>query len=592
VLDCDLPIKHATPDLVRFDDFEVDVHSREVRKNRVPIALQDQPFRILEILLSAAGGTVSREEIIAELWPSGTFVDFDRGLNTAINKLRAALGDSAEEPRFIESVGRHGYRFIGSRARLRWTKFILSAVAALIVIMAIAAYVRMKPATPIHSIAVLPLTNLSKSQEQEFFADGMTDQLITDLAKIRGLSVISHQSVTRFKASRASLKQIARELGVDALVEGSVVRSGSRVRVTAQLLDARTDRHLWASDYERDIGDVLTLQDDIAHDIAEQIGAKLTSNAEHTPKSDAYLLYLRGIYEWNKIPPNFDAAIRVFDESIRIDPRFARAYAGLADCYATRKWWTNHAADDAEHARTLALTALRLDPSLAEAYTTLGGLADDARQNDVAENNFQRALAANPKYIIAHQWYALHLVRFRRYDEALREARIAQKIDPLSPYAIGGVILVLDLSGKVDQALQLRRKSEMMFPDERWAPLEIARMLRATEHGDGAVSELIRGLRSNDAAPLAAAVEKEYQAHGADAALRVYARDRHFLQTHYWVSARFDAMLGDREAALDDLERSYAEGEARIVYANAAPEFASLHDDPRFRSLIAKLKLE
>ena len=583
-------------DLVRFDDFELDFRSRELRRSATPVPLQEQPLRILEILVKAGGTTVTRDELIAALWPSGTFVDFDRGLNTAVNKLRVALGDSAEEPRFIETVGRRGYRFLAPQPKRRWRRLMIASSAVTLILVAALVSVHFaanKPRTPIRSIAVLPLANLSNDRQQEFFADGMTDQLITNLAKIEGLGVISHQSVMRFKSSRAPLTEIARQLGVEAVVEGTVARNGSRVRVSAQLLDGRTDRHLWASDYERDIGDVLALQDEVARDIAEQIGARLRSPVVHTPTSDAYLLYLRGIYEWNKIPPNFEAAIKVFDESIRIDPSFARAYAGLADCYATRKWWTSHAPDDAEHARSLALTALHLDPSLAEAYTTLAGLADDARQNDVAESNFQHALAANPKYIIAHQWYALHLVRFRRYDEALRQARIAQKIDPLSPYAIGGVILVLDLSGKVEEALELRKKSETMFPDLRWAPLEIARMLRETGHGDEAVKELIRGLRSDDAAPLAAAVEKEYQLHDADAAIRVYLRDAHFTHVHSeWMSARFHAMLGDHEAALDDLERSYAKGEAHVVFANAAQEFASLHEEPRFRALIAKLKLE
>src|SRR5437016_4099605 len=297
--------------LVRFDVFEVNLRSRELRKKGVPISLQEQPFRILDILVAAAGNVVTREELAAALWPSGTFVEFDRGLNTAVNKLRVALGDSAEKPRFIETVGRRGYRFIGARAPATRVRFLLGAIAAVAIVMAATAYFETTlKTTSIHSIAVLPLMNLSKNQEEQFFADGMTDQLITDLAKIRGLGVISHQSVMRFKSSHASLKQIAGELGVDALVEGSVVRNGSRVRVTAQLIDARTDRHLWASDYEREIGDVLALQDEVARDIAGQIGSTLVSRPSRSEiKSEAYLLYLRGRYEWNKLPPNFGPAM-------------------------------------------------------------------------------------------------------------------------------------------------------------------------------------------------------------------------------------------------------------------------------------------
>src|SRR5438105_6785303 len=210
-------------DLVRFDDFELDLRSRELRKSGTPVLLQDQPLRILEMLVKAAGTIVPREELIASLWPPETFVDFDRGLNTAVNKLRVALGDSAETPRFIETVGRRGYRFMAPRPRRRFVR-VVAAGSAVIVLLSLAFvsahFKQNKERAQIRSIAVLPLANLSNDHEQEFFADGMTDQLITDLAKIGGLGVISHQSVMRFKSSHASLTQIARELGVDALVEG------------------------------------------------------------------------------------------------------------------------------------------------------------------------------------------------------------------------------------------------------------------------------------------------------------------------------------------------------------------------------------
>jgi len=333
---------------------------------------------------------------------------------------------------------------------------------------------------------------------------------------------------------------------------------------------------------------MLALQNGIAEDVAEQVGVKL-GNPPRAPNSEAYLLYLRGIHEWNKVPPNFDEAIGLFENAIRLDPRFARAYSGLADCYATRRWWkTRHAPDDAERARQLARKALGLDPSLAEAYTTLAGLEDDDHRHDSAEVYFQRALAANPGYIIAHQWYALHLLRLRRYDDALREARIAQKIDPLSPYAISGVILVLDLSGRFEEAIAARTRYEMLFPDRNWNSFEKAGQLRQAGRGRDAVTEIKRGVSEN----AFAAIDREYQVHGADAALRLALRDPRFTRMSAWTRARFHALLGEYDEALDELERSYANRDSGIVYAAAAQEFASLRDNPRFRALITKMNLE
>ena len=571
---------------VRLAEFEVDLSARRLRRNGTDVPLQEQPFRILELLLSAPDRTMTREQLTATLWPAGTFVDFDRALNTAVNKLRAALGDSAEAPRFIESIGRHAYRLRmpspKSRRALIAT-IAASAAAAIGVFLMIA--LAQRPRLPIRSIAVLPLHNLSKSDD--YLADALTDEIITRLAQGTKLQVTSRQSVLRFKRSSMPLPDIARELGVDAIVEGTVAGSGERIRVTTQLLDARNDRHLWAGRYERSVKDMLALQNGIAEDVAEQIGVTLGAPSK-APDNEAYLLYLRGIHEWNKLPPNFGAAIQLFENAIRLDARFARAYAGLADCFATRRWWkTTHAPDDADRARALAETALRLDPSLAEAYTTLAGLSDDAHQHEAAERYFQRAIAANANYIIAHQWYALHLVRLRRYEDALREARIAQRIDPLSPYAINGLLLVLDLSGRFDEVIALRSRYERLFPDLKWSPFEKARQLREAGRASEAVTAVKAGLSASEGA----AVDREYQARGADAALRLALRNPQFTGTA-WMRARFHALLGEHDAALDELERSLARRDNGIVYAAAAQEFASLRDHPRFRVLISSMNLQ
>ena len=582
-------------DVIRFDDFEVNLRSRELRKKGVPISLQEQPFRILEILVAAAGNVVTREELAAALWPAGTFVEFDRGLNTAVNKLRVALGDSAEEPRFIETVGRRGYRFIGARTFATRVKFILGAVAALAIIIGAAAYFAKTPkTTSIHSIAVLPLTNLSKNQEQEFFADGMTDQLITDLAKIRGLGVISHQSVMRFKSSHASLKQIAGELGVDALVEGSVVRNGSRVRVTAQLLDGRTDRHLWASDYDGEIGDVLSLQGELARDIAAQIGSKLgTESSRSQINSEAYLLYLRGRYEWNKLPPNFGPAMAFFEQSIKDDPNFALAYAGLADCYATRAGWqTPHLPNDDQTARSLAKKALQIDPSLSEAYTTLASLDRFTYDYAASESNFRRAIAANRNYIIAHQWYALLLIRLGRLDEAIREARIAVQLDPLSWYANATLATALEFGGRTAEAIERRRTLTRLYPDDPQQHFKLFWLFHATGRDDEAVGEFSRGLKGVGFANLAASIDKQYPTVGVPGVIRLYLSDPVISkEDDRWSQARGYALLGDRERTLANLQESFARDEGAIPYINVNREFDFVRDDPRFQAIILKMKL-
>ena len=585
------------PDLIRFDVFEVNLRSRELRKKGIPISLQEQPFRILEILVAAAGNVVTREELAAALWPSGTFVEFDRGLNTAVNKLRVALGDSAEEPRFIETVGRRGYRFKVSRAkpRLRHT---IAAGAAVIVLIAFAFqhFATNGQQRTIRSIAVLPLANLSNDRQQEFFADGMTDQLITDLAKMQGLSVISHQSVMQFKASRLPLTQIARQLGVDAVIEGSVVRSGSRVRVTAQLLDGRSDRHLWASEYEREIGDVLALQDDVAGDIAEQIGAKLV-RASSPIKSTAYLLYLRGRYQLNELPPNFDPAIALFQQAIKEDANFAAAYAGLADCYATRAYSQMKPlgrANDAQTARSFAEKALRLDPTLAEAYTTLGYLDLRAFDYRFAESNFQRAIAANPNYVKAHHQYVLHLIRFKRFDEAIREARIALQLDPISFHAHNGLANSLAFAGRNAEAMERIRIMLNLYP--AYAELQsslhfrLSLLLHEVGRDSEAASEFIRSLDEPKVAPLAARLKATRG--GFAEILRTYLQDPAVTESEDdWTLATLYAFLGNREGALEHLERACAKHQNEASSINADSHFDFVRADPRFQTLLAKMNL-
>ena len=383
---------------VRFGEFEVDFRAGELRKADLKIRLQKQPFQILEILLAWAGEVVSREELQQHIWPADTFVDFDQGLSNAIKRLREALCDSVESPRFIETIPRRGYRFIGM--------------------------VENRVTSRIQSLAVLPLENLSGDPEQEYFADGLTEALITNLVKISALHVVSRTSVMQYKGVHRPLREITRELGVDAVVEGTVRRAGVRVCISAQLVDARVDRHLWAESYERDLRDILVLQADVAGAIVQEVRAKLTLQEQEklarTRQVDpeAYEAYLKGRYYWNRrTPEGVRRGYQYFQRAIEKDPTYAAAYAGLADFAGVAGWWGFVPPEQGcGRAKKAAQTSLDIEET-AEAHASLGwGIIHYDFDVVAAEKEFQMAIRLDPRYATAHQWYAHFLGYMGRWD--------------------------------------------------------------------------------------------------------------------------------------------------------------------------------
>ncbi len=467
-----MPSGTQLPRTIRFENYELDTCAGELRTDNQRIHLQGQPLQVLLLLLDRAADVVTREEFRSKLWPADTFVDFDDGLNHAVRKLREALGDRAEEPRFIETVPKRGHRFIApvdGRAGLRGAsgrpqgtplqrhKLALGiagvavVVAAVVLTMNVAGlrgrFLRVIGARhgstvpKIESIAVMPLQNLSGDPEQEYFADGLTDELITDLGKISSLRVISQTSVMRYKGTRKPLPEIARELNVDAVVEGTVERSGSRVRITADLLYAPTDQHLWAEVYESDLQDVLTLQDEVASAIASQIQTRLTpqERARFTHarpvNPEAHDAYLKGLYFWNlRTEQNLKKGIEYFQQAIEKDPAYALAYVGLADSYIVLGEHGAMASRDAfPRAKAASRKALELDETLGEAHTSLGAAKADYDWDWAgAEEEFKRGIALNPNYATGHHWYADYLSAMGRHKEAIAEIERAQELDPLS----------------------------------------------------------------------------------------------------------------------------------------------------------------
>ena len=483
--------------LVRFGIFEVNLASGELRRHGVRIKLQEQPFQALVALIERPREVLTREELQKRLWPADTVVDFDRGLNKAINRVREALGDDADNPRFIETLPQRGYRFLAQVestlaesplsppapetapgptgiAHRTERRGLLAVAAGLALLLAIAYPFLPSPSTRIESIAVLPLENLSGNPAQEYFSDGLTDELIGEIARIGSLRVISRTSIMRYKGgARKSLPEIARELNVDAILEGTVVQSGQRVRITAQLIRARDDRHLWSEKYERDLTDILALQGDVAGAIARQVQVKLTpreqtSLARTRPVNPAaYEAFLRGNFFLHHGIRGVAKSIEFFTEAIHIDPLQADAYAGLAQalCFAGI-FGLRPSAETYPEARAAALKALELDPSNPGAHNALA----DVKQGydwDLAgaEVEFKRARELNPSHLLTRMWYAECLTRMGRYDEAIAESDRAIALDPVSPASYTNRGMLFFRSRRYDEAILASQQALDLDPD-------------------------------------------------------------------------------------------------------------------------------
>jgi TolB-like protein/DNA-binding winged helix-turn-helix (wHTH) protein len=452
---------------LRFGVFVADAQTGELTEQGKRIRLQEQPFQLLLMLLQKPGEVVTREELRTKLWPQ-TIVDFDHGLNKAISKIREALGDSSENPRFVETIARRGYRFLGAVAvgdekrtepsasdltttsasaiflaptlvqgarNFVWRLLAVGFAVAFATAASSALYHKIysSPKT-ISSLAVLPLENLTGDASQDYLADGMTDELTTRLAQISTLRVISRTSAMTYKYVHRPLSEIASALNVDAVVEGSVSRTGEQVHVNAQLIDARSDRHIWAESYDENTRDVLSLQSNVARAIAEQIRVTMKPQEQatlwktQTLNPDAYQTYLKGRYFWNqRTRDGLQTAIDYFTRAVSIDPAFAEAYAGLADSYAVAGDW-KYGVDSPQHAFVKATTAagkaLALDDMLGEAHASLAFALDlYAWDWQAAETEYKRAIKLNPNYATAHQWYSWHLIMMGRDTEAMVELK-------------------------------------------------------------------------------------------------------------------------------------------------------------------------
>jgi TolB-like protein/DNA-binding winged helix-turn-helix (wHTH) protein/Tfp pilus assembly protein PilF len=628
-----------TSRLIRFGSFEVNVAAGELRKGGSRIRLQEKPFQLILLLLDRPGEIVTRDEVRQALWPADTFVDFDHSLGTAVAKLRAALGDSARNPRFVETVANRGYKFIApvtesvpasdeaatqrgappldsgppragvpiSRRRFRWlaataTAGLLAGAVLLALVLGFDAFgargwLRRHTNSPVGSLAVLPLQNLSNDPAQEYFVDGMTEQLITTLAQLPGIQVISRTSAMQYKGTTKRLPEIGRDLNVDAFIEGSVLRSGGRVRISAQLVDARTDAHLWARSYERDAGDVLALQTEIARAIADEIRVKLTAG-EATELARPRRVnpagqeaYLRGRYHLNQGgEPELRKSLDDFGAAIAIDARDARSHAGLAQAYIALTDYYERPSVMMPRARAAAEQAIKLDNGLSEAHASLGAVRflydwDWAG----AEEELRRATDLARSSADAHLWYGVFLAQMGRFDDAIAEVKRAETLDPLSVSVNINAGWVFYLARRNDQALAQWRKALEIEP--KLDVIHTAIWLAYAQQGDSGKTLASAAERAGDTSPMdLATLAGIYAVSGRRGdAERVLTRLKELASTRYvcpYEMATAHAALGQRDKALDWLRKAVDDRSVCIPDVKTDPRLDGLRSDPRFRQLL------
>jgi TolB-like protein/DNA-binding winged helix-turn-helix (wHTH) protein len=632
-------MKTITPSTALFGPYTLDLRSGELRKHGTKVKMGEQPFQILLLLLASPGELVTREELRAKLWADDTFVDFDHGLNSAVQRLRDCFSDTAEKPLWVETIPRRGYRFIGqvdlaggaglssgngegaalrdetvkgvegeaaaaaslpAQGRGRGMEFRGAAVwipvvtALLLVWPLVRVVSRWKMASseasvPIRSIAVLPLENLSGDPGQDYFADGMTDELITTLAKNRELRITSRTSVMRYKGATRSIREIAGELGVDGVVAGSVARSGNRVRVNAQLIRASNDSHIWSESYDRNLGDVLSLQEELARAIAEHVrvtslpSIAASAGAAALSSPEAYDAYLRGQYYWFR--GEFQRSREFFQKSIDLDPGYARAYAGLANSYMGLGGESMPKGEAAAH------KSLEIDDSLAEGHLSLAAVKLFFRWDwSGAESEARRAIQLDPSLAEGHHIYSYALSILNRVPEALEQEKISQQLDPLDrPWGLGRAFL---RQRRFDEAIQEFRSQIEVNPDID----SLHEMLGEAYYRKGLLSEAFAEREK------AMALDNDFE--GADRIWKTRGskavmewnldrlKKRVATENISCVNlAELSAVAGHQDEAIHYLQEALEQHDADLVWLKQNPKYDSLHSDPRFQAIVKSVGL-
>ena len=613
--------------LFRFREFTLDPDRRTLTRDGEAIDLPERAFAVLMELVRRAPEVVGKEELVDAAWPGIAVVEDN--LVQAVHLIRTALGGDSRHPRFVQTVHRRGYRFIAPVERVeaarvtagkpvaattpRKTRRSRTVVVGLLAAVALFVILRysgimagddVSGPVRVSSLAVLPLENLSEDIDQEYFADGMTDALITELARLDDLDVISRTSVMRYKKTRLTVPQIAAELGVDAVVEGTVTRSGDRVRVIAQLVDAE-DRHVWGESYEYELRDILRLQRDISEAIAAEIGGHLTpQNAETGGAAavvvpEAHEAYLKGRYCLGKrTEESMHRAVGYFDEAVALDPEYAPAHEGLADCYnllANYGFAPSTAARP--RARRAAEMALELDPSLADAHAALAQVEGEFEWDfPAAEKEFQRSLALNPSSAQTHSRYAYFLVSQGRIDESLTEIRHAHRLDPLSDIISANVGWILMLDGRLAESETHFRRLLEFNPTFGVAQFYLGQLLELTGRHEEAIASLTAACettRNSDyaRAALAHALATVGRVEESREIVETLIADRERRYVSPVSLAVAFLGLGETGSAFDALEQAYAERKGWLLHMRVEPVFDGYRGDPRYLDLVQRIGL-
>lgn len=615
----------ASVEIIVFGEFEAKLHSRELCHNGIRVRLPDQSFHILEMLLERRGELVTRDEIRQRLWPGDTFVDFDHGLNNAVNRLREALGDSAGSPRFVETLPRRGYRFIGtlenngrglpvppplvssiltpsirSAWRRRWVLVTVSGVLAIAILTVGLSRVRTRGGIrQITSLAVLPLANVSGDSTQDYFADGMTDTLITNLAGLRSVRVISSTSAMRYKHSEKSLPQIARELDVDAVVTGTVTTAGNQVRINAQLIDARNDKHLWARQYEGELQDILQLQSELASAIAHEIAGTLTPNEQSrfTPtfrrvNPKAYEALLKGEHFLDKwTTGGVEKAKSYFEQAIELDPSFSDGYAGLAEYYALAAFMAIVPPQEAWlKAEELLVKTLAMDNKSSKAHSLLGMVKLQFRCDPAtAEKELNHAVELNPGDMRALDYHSYYLLEVGRVHEAIAEKKRVLDRDPLRVITNAELGLYVEQAGKTDEAIALFQKALEIDPNYAAAHMRLGSAYASKEQYSEAVAEMQKAISLDGTPERLAGLGEAYARWGKRQEALTTIRQLQKLSRKRHVSpstvALIYARLGEKKPAIAWMEKATQGDYPKIT----DPAFDTLRSEPAFKVLEARL---
>lgn len=621
--------------VLKFGVFEVDLELGELRKSGLRIKLVGQPFEVLRMLLERPQQLVTREELQKHLWPKNTFVDYELALKKAVNRIREALGDDAESPRFIETIPRRGYRFIGTiqngalaaspqdaavvaaptetTAREPHRKGFLWAPAlglALAVALALGGYfswrqlrLRTQPPDGKIMLAVLPFQNLTGDPSQEYFSDGFTEEMITALGGLQPerLGVIARTSAMKYKHTDKAVDQIARELGVQYVLEGSVRRDAGRTRISAQLIQVEDQTHLWADSYQRDMRDILGIQNEVAQAIAGHISLQLTPPqqarlaAARPVNPEAHEAYLLGRFNWNKrTRDGMMTGLSYFQKAVSLDPKDPLGYTGIADSYITLGLMEHLPPTEAfPRAKEAVLKALAIDDTLVDAHSTLAQIYQSEGDWERTEQQCRRALALNPSYALGHYRYSALLSRAARHEEAVAESRRASELDPLSPSMMSALGQALLFARRYDEAQQALLKALELDPNYFGALALLADTYAARGMLEDSIAELKKAESVAPGDPwVRADLGYAYAKLGRKSDAEKVLRELRAESKGKYVSGFFVSWvcigLGKNEEALQWLERAYEQNDYQLSWISVSPVFDPIRSDPRFAALMRR----